>query len=171
MSDTPPKRGKGRPPKDRNNPKTLAVAQDKLEAWRLRYEEKMTYSQIAQRLNLSIPVVFDYVNEKPNAIENLKKRHHQNYIDRQLEEIEDMIKLARGQLAVLPSPNNPKADMKDVIASARARADLIRTITGLLKRQSELLGLDEPTRVENLEKQISFVMDLSGNTHDPTRND
>ncbi len=173
-NDTPPrtpKRGKGRPPKDRNDPKTLAIAQDKLEAWRLRYEEKMTYRQIAHRLNLNHQTVFEYINEKPDAIKKQTSQYRQNYIDQQLEEIEDMIKLARGQLnslAVYTNPANDKLNMdtKDVIASARARADLIRTISQLLERQAKLLGLDEPTRVQSENKDVMFVMDLTGTTHD-----
>ena len=176
MTDQPtprtPKRGKGgRPRKDITDPRTLAILEDKKEAWRLRSEDGLTYRQIASHLNLSLRTVFDYINEYPNALKTQTNEHRQNYIDQQLEEIEDMIKVARGQLNALQVYTNPadkklELDTKDVIASARARADLIRTISQLLERQARLLGLDEPTRVQSENKDVMFVMDLTGTTHD-----
>jgi hypothetical protein len=71
----------------------------------------------------------------------------------------------------LSALNQNNTKIGDNIQLARARADTLRTLQTFLDRQSKLLGLDEPTRIENLEKQISFVMDLTGETHDQSRND
>lgn len=163
MSDVPPnsvtppkqKRPKGRPKsKDKNDPRTLAILEDKAEAVRLRGEEKLSYQQIAQRLGLSVSVVYNYVNEKTERLKNRILDYREAYATIQLEEIDKLIQTAYQQLSKLPD----EGEVKDRVSVVRARADLIRTINTLLERQAKLLGLDAPTQIQHMDETPTAIV-------------
>jgi hypothetical protein len=167
---TPPKRSKGRPKKNKTSPEHLQMIADIDRAWQLRMEGK-TYREIGAIMGVHFTTVHDYIQKKILHHENSTDLNHMAYRDQQLDDIEKAIAELWKQYRLLSALNQNNTKIGDNIQLARARADTLRTLQTFLDRQSKLLGLDEPTRIENLEKQISFVMDLTGETHDPSRDD
>lgn len=163
MNDTP------KPPQrrvNRTSPKKLEIIENQAKAWEHRKAGK-SYREIASMMGVTVQTAFRWVNEKSNAIENQTETTREEYRQMQLDDVTRAIELMWKQVGVLNAVNSSK-DTKGVMDNvnlARARADTIRTLSNLLDRQSKLLGLDEPAKVQDMTPRdapyIIFGIDTS----------
>lgn len=157
--------GRGNNPKDDVERARIEELQSNI--WRLR-AKGYTYKKIAKELGISSSLAHFYVKKKMDEPSRFIERIKDDYIDEQLRQIDEAIKLLWTQIGVLNNLNKTNPSVRDTAALTRSLVEGIKALVLLMERQAALLGLDAPKKVEDVteREQPYIVFDFDPNIID-----